>query len=142
MNKYFKILIQSLIISVIAVFLIDYFAHLFLSIPMETIPYFLIKFLLYFVFAFIFLMIFRKAKFYQVALGGILVGLFFGFYYNILPLFTTNYPIYGIPLSEISFLGRGIFLTGLAFGIIHTLGFLVGFYASKSVDLIKNIKNV
>jgi len=134
MNKFLRIFFKSLIISIFAVFLFDLPLHYFFSVPMETVGYFLIKFSLYFIFAFVFLLVFKKAKFYEVLGGGIVVALIWGAYYNLIPAF-TNYSVVGIPLSEISFLGRGIFLTGSSFGIIHTLGFIIGFYVSKIMDL-------
>ena len=134
MNNYLKAFLKSIIISMVGVLGIDLLTHTFLSTPNETFGYFAIKFILFLVFSFIFLLIFKKPSFYKVAIGGIIVSLIFGFYYNILPLL-TGYSTYGISLRDISFLGAGIFLTGLAFGIVHTLAFVVGFYSSKIIDL-------
>mgnify|MGYP003394312482 CR=1 FL=1 len=133
MNKnYIKILIGSVLISVIGVLIIDYFSHLLFSNPMETPPYFMAKMTLYFVFSMIFLSIINltEKEFLKVAIGGIVVSSMWGIYYNILPAIFDFYP-FGIPLRGLTFLGMGIFGTGLAFGITHTLAFIGGYYASK-----------
>ncbi len=133
-RNYIKIAVSSLLISVIGVFVIDYFSHLLFSKPMETIPYFLVKFILYFVFSIIFLRILNldKKEFIKVVLGGIAVSLLFGIYYNILPAAFDFYPL-GISLEGLTFLGMGLFGTGLAFGIVHTSAFVGGYYSSKFI---------
>lgn len=132
MIGYMKIFIRSLLIVVIGVFGIDYFSHLLFSSPMETSPYFLAKATLYFVFSLVFLSLTnpRKNRFVKVALAGIAVALLWGTYYNILPTVFDYYP-FGIPLQGLAFLHMGLFGTGLAFGIVHTLAFIGGYYASK-----------
>ncbi len=133
-KNYIKIIIGSLLISVIGVFVIDYFSHLLFSNPMETPPYFMAKSTLYFVFSIIFLSIFNlKAKeFVKVLAAGITVALMWGMYYNILPAVFNYYP-FGIPLRGLTFLGMGLVGTGLAFGIVHTLAFIGGYYSAKHI---------
>ena len=127
-----KIAIQSFLISFIGVFVIDYFSHLLFSNPMETMPYFLAKMALYFLFSIIFLLTLNlnKNEFIKVAVGGIAVSLLWGMYYNILPAIFDYYP-FGISLRGLTFLGMGLFGTGLAFGTVHTLAFIGGYYSSK-----------
>ena len=139
-KNYIKIVLNSLMISVIGVFGIDYLSHLLFSNPMETLPYFLAKTTLYFVFSIIFLsFIDSDAKgFLRVLLAGISVSLLWGFYYNILPvimdkIFNIDFYPFGIALFGLSFLGMGILGTGLAFGIVHTLAFVGGYYISKFI---------
>lgn len=135
MNKnYIKIIISSSLISVIGVFVIDYFSHLLFSSPMETLPYFMAKMVLYFVFSIIFLSIFNlnEKEFLKVSSTGIIVSLLWGIYYNILPVVLDYYP-FGIPLRGINFLGMGFLGTGLAFGIVHTLAFIGGYYSAKLI---------
>lgn len=135
MNKnYLKITINSLLISVIGIFIIDYFSHLLFSNPMETFSYFLTKMTLYFVFSFIFLSVFnlQKSEFPKVLIAGVVVASLWGMYYNVFPMIFNYYP-YGISLYGLTFLGMGLFGTGLAFGIIHTLAFIGGYYASGFV---------
>lgn len=127
-----KIIIGAVITTIVGVFVIDYFSHLFFSNPMETAPYFLAKSALFFVFSILFLSSMNLAsnEFTKVLLGGIVVSLIWGTYYNILPVIFDFYP-FGIPLAGLTFLGMGIFGTGLAFGIVHTLAFTGGYYSSK-----------
>jgi len=127
-----KILIQSFLISFIGVFVIDYFSHLSFSVPMETIPYFIAKSVLYFIFSIAFLSYtdLTKKEFTKVLIGGVAVSLIFGTYYNILPAIFDFYPV-GIPLHGLTFLGMGLFETGFAFGTVHTLAFIGGYYSSK-----------
>jgi hypothetical protein len=40
---------------------------------------------------------------------------------------------FGIPLYQLKFLGMGLLGTGVAFGIVHTLAYIVGFYAGELV---------
>ena len=133
-----KIAIQSFLISFIGVFVIDYFSHLLFSNPMETMPYFLAKMTLYFLFSIIFLLTLNlnKNEFIKVAVGGISVSLLWGMYYNILPAIFDYYP-FGISLRGLTFLGMGFFGTGLAFGTVHTLAFIGGYYSSKFALKIK-----
>ena len=133
-----KIAIQSFLISFIGVFVIDYFSHLLFSNPMETMPYFLAKMALYFIFSIIFLLTLNlnKNEFIKVAVGGISVSLLWGMYYNILPAIFDYYP-FGISLRGLTFLGMGLFGTGLAFGTVHTLAFIGGYYSSKFALKIK-----
>lgn len=133
-RNYTKLILTSFFISAVGVFVIDYFSHLLFSSPMETMPYFLAKMATYFVFSLIFLMVFdlEKYEFIKVVAGGVAVSLIWGAYYNVLPLLFDYYPL-GISLSGISFLGMGILGTGLAFGIVHTLAFIGGYYAAKYI---------
>jgi len=133
-KNYIKIAISSLMISIVGVFVIDYFSHLLFSNPMETAPYFLAKATLYFIFSIIFLSFINleKNEFIKVAIGGIVVASLWGMYYNILPLLFNYYP-FGIPLRGLTFLGMGLFGTGLAFGIVHALAFVGGYYSSKFI---------
>ncbi len=135
MNKnYKKIIISSLLISIVGVFVIDYFSHLLFSSPMETLSYFMAKSTLYFVFSIIFLSILNlnNNEFIKVAVGGIIVSLLWGMYYNIFPIIFDYYP-FGIPLKGLTFLEMGLFGTGLAFGTVHTLAFIGGYYSSKFI---------
>ncbi len=127
-----KILISSLFISIIGVFIVDYFSHLLFSDPMETTGYFIGKMIFYFIFSMIFLSVFnlQKKEFIKILFGGIVVASLWGMYYNVFPLIFDYYPA-GISLNGLTFLGMGTFGTGLAFGIIHTLAFVIGFYLTK-----------
>lgn len=131
-KNYIKIAISSVLISVVGVFVIDYFSHLLFSNPMETVPYFMAKSAVYFLFSIIFLSIFNleKREFVKVLIAGIAVSLLWGAYYNILPAIFDYYP-FGISLRGLTFLGMGLFGTGLAFGTVHTLAFMGGYYSAK-----------
>lgn len=133
-NNYMKIAIKSFIIAAVGVLVIDYFFHLFFSNPMETPPYFMAKMTLYFVFSIIFLSIFNldKREFFKVAIAGIVVASLWGIYYNILPSIFNYYP-FGIPLAGLTFLGMGLLGTGLAFGTVHTLAFMGGYYSARFI---------
>ncbi len=72
----------------------------------------------------------HKSEFPKVLLGGIVVSLLWGTYYNILPALFDFYP-FGIPLEGLTFLGMGLLGTGLAFGTVHTVAFIGGYYTSK-----------
>lgn len=133
-----KILIKSLLISGVGVFVIDYFSHLFFSNPMETIPYFMAKMVLYFIFSILFLYSIdvSKKEFTKVIVAGVIVSLLFGFYYNIIPLimdkiFNIEFYPFGIALEGLTFLRMGLLGTGIAFGIVHTLAFVGGYYSTK-----------
>lgn len=137
-KNYPKIVLRSFLLAIVAVFVIDYFSHLLFSNPMETLPYFLAKLVLYFVCAIIFLSIFdlKSKEFTKVILTGVVVSLLWGFYYNIIPFimdrfFNIDFYPFGIALGGITFLGMGLFGTGLAFGVVHTLAFIGGYYSTK-----------
>lgn len=140
MNSYLKILIQSVLIGVIGVYGIDYFSHLFFSDPMETIPYFLAKMVWYIIFSIFFLTFIdsKKYEFRKVLIAGIIVASIWGMYYNVFPYFMDHffnidfYP-FGIPLIGLTFLGMGLFGTGVAFGIVHTVAFIGGYYSSQFI---------
>lgn len=136
-----KKLISSLFISIIGIFVIDYFSHLLFSNPMETTEYFLGKMTLYFVFSFIFLSIFnlQKNEFRKVLIAGIVVASMWGMYYNVLPAIFDYYP-YGIALNGLTFLGMGLLGTGIAFGIVHTAAFVGGYYINRNIMSILKIK--
>lgn len=125
---------SSIIISAIGVFVVDYFSHLLFSNPMETTGYFFAKFALYLIFSILFLSIFnlQKRELPKVIEAGIVVASLWGMYYNILPIVFDYYP-FGIALNGLSFLGMGLLGTGLAFGIVHTLAFIVGYYVSRVI---------
>ncbi len=127
-----KTIIKSLTIAVIGVFVVDYFSHLLFSDPMETLPYFLAKMVLYFIFSIAFLSFLdrQNKEFLKVSIGGIIVATLWGMYYNVLPPLFDYYP-FGISLYGLTFLGMGLFGTGLAFGIVHTLAFISGYYSAK-----------
>jgi hypothetical protein len=129
-----RIPLRALLIAVIGVGVIDYFSHLLFSNPMETTSYFLAKMTLYFVFSLIVLYYFKFQghEFWKVTLAGVIVALMWGTYYNILPVIFDFYP-FGIPLRDLSFWGMGLLGTGLAFGIVHTLAFVGGYYATKKI---------
>lgn len=135
-TNYFKVGISALIIVVVGVFGVDYFSHLLFSNPMETVPYFLAKGVLYFVFSIAFLSFFelKNNSFSMAAGAGIVVATLWGLYYNILPIVFDYYP-FGIPLQGLTFLGMGLFGTGLAFGVVHTLAFIAGYYAATYISI-------
>lgn len=137
-KNYLQIIFRSLLLSLIGVFVIDYFFHLFFSKPMETVPYFLAKLTLYIVFSFLFLAIFKleRKEFIKVLIAGIAVASLWGMYYNVFPIIFGYYP-FGIPLRGLTFLGMSLFGTGLAFGTVHTLAFMGGYYATKFLFLKK-----
>lgn len=139
-KNYFKITLNSIMIAVIGVMGIDYISHQLFSNPMETFEYFLAKMALYFIFSFIFLSFFdlNNKRFFKVISAGITVSLIWGFYYNVLPLvldkfFNIDFYPFGIPLFGLTFLGMGLLGTGLAFGIVHTFAFIVGYYVSRFI---------
>ncbi|MFA6383208.1 MAG: hypothetical protein WCX17_02195 [Parcubacteria group bacterium] len=141
-KNYLTIVAGAAIISAIGVFIIDYFSHLLFSNPMETGPYFVAKAAVYFIFSLVFLSVINleKNEFIKVAVGGIIVASLWGMYYNIFPLLFNYYP-FGISLSGLTFLGTGLFGTGLAFGIVHTLAFVGGYYSSKFIfNFFENFK--
>jgi len=127
-------IIKPVIISVVGVFVIDYLSHMFFSSPMETFGYFLAKMAFYIIFSIIFLSVLdlNKNEFIKVAAGGVAVSSLWGMYYNIFPIVFDYYP-FGIPLAGLNFLGMGLLGTGIAFGIIHTLAFLGGYYSGKTL---------
>lgn len=127
-------LARSVLIAIVGVFVIDYFSHLLFSDPMETFSYFLAKMAFYIVFSFIFLSVLdlNKNEFIKVLIGGVVVSSLWGMYYNVLPIVFDYYP-FGISLGGLSFLGMGILGTGIAFGTVHTLAFMGGYYSSKKV---------
>lgn len=133
-KNYIKIAINSLLISTVGVFMIDYFSHLLFSNPMETVPYFVAKATVYFIFSVLFLSVLNlnKNEFIKVAIGGIVVASLWGMYYNVFPIL-FNYNPFGISLRGLTFLGMGLFGTGFAFGTVHTLAFVGGYYSSKFI---------
>ncbi len=134
-KSYFRILVSSLIITIIGVFVVDYFSHLFFSNPMETVPYFFAKAALFLIYSFLFLSIIdvKKKEFVKVLIGGVVVAAIWGAYYNVFPAVFGYYP-FGMSLAGLSFLGMGILGTGIAFGIVHALAFVVGYYASRTIS--------
>ncbi|KKS84235.1 MAG: hypothetical protein UV60_C0025G0007 [Parcubacteria group bacterium GW2011_GWA2_43_11] len=143
-KNYLKIVLGAGIISLVGVWVIDYLAHWLFSNPMETMPYFMVKLALYFVFSILFLLIIKtdKNELLKVVVAGIIVALLFGFYYNIISiimdkLFDIYFYPFGIALNSLSFLRMGLLGTGLAFGTVHTLVFIGGYYSSKFV--LKNL---
>jgi hypothetical protein len=130
-RNYLKIGIGSLLIAAIGVFGVDYFSHLLFSSPMETIPYFWAKYAAYAVFSFVFLSLFslKKNVFITVTVAGIVAASLWGMYYNVFPSIFSYYP-FGMSLNGLSFLGMGLLGTGIAFGIVHTLAFIIGYYLS------------
>ena len=129
-----KTIIKSLLIAVVGVLVIDYFSHLLFSNPMEPLPYFLAKMTLYFVFSMIFLSVINlsEKEFVKVLVGGVAVASLWGIYYNILPAIFDFYP-FGIPVSGLTFLGMGLIGTGIAFGVVHTVAFIGGYYSAKFI---------
>jgi len=101
---------------------------------METPGYFLAKFLVFLVFSLIFLSFVTVPKngLVKVAAAGVFVSLLWGSYYNILPLLLGYYP-FGIALEGLTFWGMGLLGTGIAFGIVHTLAFVGGYYVSTCI---------
>lgn len=130
-----KIVLRALLITIVGVFVIDYFSHLLFSAPMETLSYFLGKATLYFVFSILFLSVMHlnRHEFWKVVIGGIVVASMWGIYYNILPAIFVDFYPFGIPLSGLTFLGMGLLGTGAAFGVVHTLAFIGGYYATKKL---------
>ena len=133
-KNYLKRFISSILIAILGVFVIDYFSHLFFSEPMETIPYFIAKAVFYVIFSFLFLSFINlnRKESLKVVVGGVVVALLWGSYYNILPLVIGYYP-FGIALVGLNFLGMGLFGTGVAFGTVHAIAFIGGYYASKLI---------
>jgi hypothetical protein len=129
-----RIIFGALIISLIGVFVIDYFSHLLFSDPMETTVYFWAKAVAFFLFSLVFLKYvnLREHELRKVVIGGIVVASLWGMYYNVFPILFDYYP-YGIALNGLSFLGMGLFGTGLAFGIVHTCAFIGGYYTNRSI---------
>ena len=129
-----KIVLRSFLIAIIGVGVVDYFSHLLFSNPMETPGYFLAKMGLYFVFSLVVLALFKFQgyEFLKVTLAGIVVALMWGAYYNVLPAIFDFYPL-GISLSGLTFWDMGLLGTGLAFGIVHTLAFVGGYYSTKFI---------
>lgn len=129
-----RIFLSSLIISIIGVFVIDYFAHLLFSTPMETTGYFWAKATTFFLYSIVFLIYvnLKEHELRKVVIGGIVVASLWGMYYNVFPVLFDYYP-YGIALNGLSFLGMGLFGTGLAFGIVHTIAFILGYYTNRSI---------
>lgn len=127
-------LIRPVFIAIVGVFVIDYFSHLLFSSPMETFAYFLAKMTLYIIFSAIFLSVLdlNKNEFIKVVFGGVAVSSLWGMYYNVFPIVFDYYP-FGIPLEGLNFLGMGLLGTGLAFGIVHTLAFIGGYYSSRVI---------
>lgn len=125
-------LIRSVMIAIIGVFVIDYFSHLLFSSPMETFAYFVAKMTFFIIFSVLFLSVLdlNRNEFVKVAIGGVVVSSLWGMYYNVLPVVFDYYP-FGIPLEGLNFLGMGLLGTGVAFGIVHTLAFIGGYYSSK-----------
>lgn len=121
-------------IAVVGVFGVDYFSHLLFSSPMETASYFLSKFVLYCIFSITFLFFFKlqKHEFGTVAGAGVVVSALWGIYYNVLPLLFGYYP-FGIALQGLTFFGMGLLGTGVAFGVVHTLAFVVGYYVTNYI---------
>lgn len=127
-------LIRPVLIAIVGVFVIDYISHLLFSSPMETFAYFAAKMTLYIIFSAAFLSVLdlKKNEFIKVAIGGVAVSSLWGMYYNVFPIVFDYYP-FGIPLEGLKFLGMGLLGTGLAFGIVHTLAFIGGYYSSKII---------
>lgn len=142
-KNYITIGAGAVIISTVGVYIIDYFSHLLFSNPMETVSYFLTKLTLYFVFSILFLSFIdvSKKEFIKVVVAGIVVSSLWGMYYNVFPLIFDYYP-FGLALGGLTFLGMGLFGTGLAFGIVHTLAFIAGYYSSKLLPDSLNDSNV
>lgn len=136
-----RIFFGSLIISITGVFIIDYFSHFLFSKPMETTEYFYIKAIAFFLFSIVILRYvnFTQHELRKVIICGIVVASLWGMYYNVFPAIFNYYP-YGIALNGLSFLGMGIFGTGLYFGIVHTLAFIGGYYTQRIVLNLLSIK--
>ncbi|MBI5798182.1 hypothetical protein HZA98_04745 [Candidatus Woesearchaeota archaeon] len=134
MRKGFKIILHAIFIALIGVFGIDAFFHFFFSKPMETLPYFFTKAALYLIFSLFFLVFIaiKKKEALKVTTAGLLVAGIWGAYYNILPTLFHFYP-FGIALQGLTFLGIGILGTGIAFGVIHILAFIGGYYIGKAL---------
>jgi hypothetical protein len=116
---------------------------------METVPYFLAKWALYFVFSILFLSFIdvNKKEFVKVIVAGVIVSLVWGFYYNILPIimdkvFSIDFYPFGIALKGLTFLGMGLLGTGVAFGAVHTLAFVGGYYSTKVISYFFRSANV
>lgn len=134
MKRILKIVLHAILISVIGVFGVDFFSHLFFSKPMETTAYFIAKTIWFFVFSSLALSIinFKKHELKKVIITGIIIATTWGAYYNVLPALFDYYPL-GISLKGLTFLGMGLIGTGIAFGIVHSLAFIVGYYLGKLI---------
>ena len=133
-KRWMKNALGATIIALVGVFVVDYIAHLFFSDPMETFPYFLAKLVLFFLFSFAFLSLVKldKKEFLKVVIGGIIVSSLWGLYYNVFPEVFGYYP-FGLSLYDLAFLGMGDLGTGAAFGTVHTIAFVFGYYVSKKI---------
>ena len=134
-NNILKTFVRSIVIAIIGVFVIDYFSHLLFSNPMETTEYFYAKCLAYFIYSMIVLSTvnYKKSELLRVVISGVVIASLWGIYYNVLPEILDYYP-QGIALAGLSFLGVGILGTGIAFGTVHTVAFVGGYYCSKVTD--------
>lgn len=151
--KYLKLAIASVLIAVFGVYVVDYPFHLFLSTPMENITYFIAKDTLYTVYSFVFLYLASRTdgihidlttyRLWKIFLGGFVVAGLWGIWYNVLPwllevtLKIDFYP-FGIPVSGLSVLGQGLIFTGVAFGIVHTVAWMVGYYFTRLFPYLRN----
>jgi len=133
-TSYLKIFLGAVTIAIVGVFVVDYFAHRFFSSPMETTGYFWAKATFFFIFSLIFLakVNLSRKEFFRVVIAGIVVSALWGMYYNVFPALFHYYP-YGLALSGLTFWGMGTFGTGLAFGTVHTLAFVGGYYLNRLV---------
>lgn len=126
-----NIILASLVTALIAVFLIDFPFHYLISSPQEEISYYLMKFAVYFLYSVIFFKFYKITK-RSLIIASLIVSLVWGAYYNVLPSI-LGYSPYGIALTGISVLGRGVFVSGLLFGLIHMLAYYVGVRAAQKV---------
>lgn len=134
--KLSEIFLYPLIVAGVAVLIIDLPTHFFLTSPNETFSYFFTKFIVYYIYSSVFLNFF-KLKFLNIAIGGAIIATLWGIYYNILPLL-FDYTPYGIALNGIAFLGiTNYLITGLLFGLTHTIGFIAGVYGVKLIEKLK-----
>lgn len=116
-------LLKSLIISFVAVFLVDLVVHFFFSAPFETASYFGFKFLVAFVVAYFTYPVLTKTvsalvftSIFHIIYSGALIGGFLDINRAII--------VFGI---------TGFFPVGTIFFIVHGLGFLLGLFVAEKV---------
>jgi len=119
---------KSLIISIITI-LLDFLFHLFLTNPMESITYFVIKFLLaFFVATGMFsLNIYTKKKNITIYISGLIFSTLMGAYYRAWELGEAHVP-FGSRAPDILGIYRESILFPLIWWLGHALFFIIGVF--------------
>ena len=123
-----KIFKKSLIISIIII-LLDFLFHLFLTNPMESITYFVIKFLLaFFVATGMFsLNIYTKKKNITIYISGLIFSTLMSIYYRAWELGEAHVP-FGSRAPDILGIYRESILFPLIWWLGHALFFIIGVF--------------